>query len=142
MKIVIASILLFFSTFSQAQIYDPVSFETSVEKVNENQYALIINAFIEPGWHLYSQDVPSGGPIPTSFQFSSNDNYALKGEVIEPEGHVIDDPIFEMEIKYFSDKATFKQIIERKSQGAFQIKGRELWFVTTKVVCHLHRKKM
>ncbi|WBL26576.1 protein-disulfide reductase DsbD family protein [Zunongwangia sp. HGR-M22] len=121
MKLVIASILLFFSTFSQAQIYDPVSFETDVEKVNENQYALIINATIEPGWHLYSQDVPSGGPIPTSFQFSSNDSYALKGKVVEPAGHVIDDPIFEMEIKYFSDEATFKQIIERKSQDAFQI---------------------
>jgi len=53
---------------SNAQIHNPVTWETSVEKINDSEFNLLITAGIEAGWHLYSQNVPEGGPIPTSIK--------------------------------------------------------------------------
>ena len=50
--------VLFFSLFtllSFAQINEPTKWTTEVEKVGENEYNLITNVTIEPGWHVYSQ---------------------------------------------------------------------------------------
>ncbi len=51
---------------ASAQIHKPVVWDTSVEKINESDFNLIISATIEDGWHLYAQNVPEGGPIATS----------------------------------------------------------------------------
>ncbi|MCL6218035.1 protein-disulfide reductase DsbD domain-containing protein, partial [Zunongwangia pacifica] len=104
-----------------AQIYDPVSFETAVEQKNAGEYELQIKVKLEAGWHLYAQQVPEGGPIPTSFEFEPSVKYELKGEVIEPKGHEVDDPVFEMRIKYFENEVLFTQRILRKSSEAFDI---------------------
>lgn len=92
-----------------SQILDPVEWATSIEKISETEYDLVVTATIEPGWHLYSQTVPEDGPIPTTFTFESSESYTLVGTTIEEEGHVIDDPVFMMRIKYFENKAVFKQ---------------------------------
>ena len=98
--------------FAQAQIYEPVKWETEVNKISETEIELISIASIESGWHLYSQDVPENGPIPTSFSYDLKDLEAnIIGETIEEEGNEIDDPVFEMRIKYFEDQARFVQKI-------------------------------
>ncbi|WP_100613593.1 protein-disulfide reductase DsbD family protein [Confluentibacter citreus] len=105
-------ILLAFFVFGLngfSQILDPVEWTTAVEKISDTEYDLVATATIEKGWHLYSQNVPEDGPIPTTFTFESSESYKLVGETIEDEGHVIDDPVFMMRIKYFEDKAVFKQ---------------------------------
>ena len=105
-------LVLFTCFFSQAQIYDPVQWETEVEKISDTEYKLISIAYIESGWHLYSQDVPENGPIPTSFTYNLSDSTIdLVGETTEEEGHEIDDPVFEMRIKFFEDQAQFVQKI-------------------------------
>ncbi|WP_142786350.1 protein-disulfide reductase DsbD family protein [Changchengzhania lutea] len=100
-------------SIGNSQILDPVKWSTSVEKVSDTQYRLITKASIEPGWHLYAQDVPEGGPIPTTFGYDDS-NSALKtlGNTLEEEGHTVNDPVFEMKIKFFEDKTTFIQLIE------------------------------
>jgi len=104
-----------------AQILDPVKWTTSVKNISETEYELITTATIDGGWHLYSQTVPDDGPIPTSFIYEGNGNYLKKGNTKEDQGHTIDDPIFGMRIKYFEDKAVFKQRIKLKSKGVFNI---------------------
>ncbi|MUP47515.1 thiol:disulfide interchange protein [Gramella sp. BOM4] len=102
----------FFFFVAQAQIYDPVQWETQVKEISENEYELITRAIIEPGWHLYSQDVPENGPVPTTFTYNlGNKEVELVGATIEDEGTEIDDPIFEMRITYFDDEAEFVQKI-------------------------------
>jgi len=105
--LLLAFFVLGFNGFSQ--ILDPVEWTTSIEKISDTEYDLVVTATIESGWHLYSQKVPEDGPIPTTFTFESSESYTLVGETIEEEGHVIDDPVFMMRIKYFEDKAIFKQ---------------------------------
>ncbi|WP_289660549.1 protein-disulfide reductase DsbD family protein [Flavobacterium panacagri] len=122
MKKIFLFIAIFFAISNlTAQIYDPVSFTTSVKEIGENKYTLSIIAKIDKGWHIYSQNVPSGGPAPTSFTFPKSKNYKTIGSVVEPAGHEVDDPVFNMRIKYFADKAIFTQNIERKTNDAFTV---------------------
>lgn len=105
--------LLIIQSYVSAQILDPVKWSTSVEKISDTEYKLISRASIDPGWHLYSQNVPEDGPIPTTFSYLNEDaSFKLIGGTIEEEGHTVDDPVFNMKIKFFEDQATFEQIIE------------------------------
>lgn len=115
--------LFFVQYYISAQILEPVKWSTSVENISDNQYKLITKATIDAGWHLYSQDVPEDGPIATSFTYT-DDNGALKmlGNTSEEEGHTVDDPVFNMKIKFFENSATFEQLVEI-SQGINTING-------------------
>jgi len=104
---------LFITWFINAQIYDPVTFTTSVEKLSENEYQLISTASIEEGWHLYSQSVPEDGPIATTFTYdNTNGGFTLEGVTVEEKGHTVDDPVFKMVITYFEESAVFKQKVK------------------------------
>jgi len=107
---------LLLTTSSFSQIYDPVDWATSVEKTDDSTYVLVATATIHDGWHLYSQNVPDGGPIATEFSYKESEDYVLSGKTIEEEGNTIQDPVFEMEITYFEDEVDFRQTI--KYRGA------------------------
>lgn len=117
--------VLFLSIMShvQAQILQPVKWSTSVTEISATEYELVATATINSGWHLYSQTVAENGPTATKFTFEGNKKYLKKGNTSEENGHTINDPIFEMKIKYFEKKAIFKQRIKVKSKGSFVIKG-------------------
>lgn len=123
MKKIVLILLMFYIQFSNAQVYDPVKWTTSVVKISDSEYELIAKANIEKGWHLYSQNVPAEGPKATKFSFGGRAEYLKKGNTKEEEGIVVDDPIYEMKIKYFINKTTFKQRIKVKNKTPFQIKG-------------------
>ncbi|HKJ07216.1 MAG TPA: cytochrome c biogenesis protein CcdA [Flavobacteriaceae bacterium] len=122
-KFILLSLFLTISLASFSQILEPVKWSTAVERVSESEYNLIMYAEIDDNWHLYSQDVPEDGPIPTTFTFEKSKNYKLIGNTSEEEGHVVDDPVFQMKIKYFDGQAVFKQRINAISRTAFTITG-------------------
>lgn len=113
----------FISFSGYAQVFDPVKWETKTEKVSENEYELITTATIDAGWHLYSQDVPENGPIPTAFNFVENDNFELVGKTKEEDGHIVDDPVFGMKIKFFENKTEFRQRIKVLNKELSIVKG-------------------
>ncbi len=108
-------------TYSQG-ILEPIKWEFSSERVNDNEFNLIFTAKIENKWHLYSQDIPMTPPA-TTFTFSENSNYELLGEVTESESIMEYDSSFEMDLKYFKDEAVFKQKVKVLSGSSFTIKG-------------------
>ncbi|MCB4809049.1 protein-disulfide reductase DsbD N-terminal domain-containing protein [Tamlana sp. 62-3] len=119
-KLILALLILIgFNGFSQ--ILEPVKWSTNVKKISDSEYELIATATIDAGWHLYSQNVPEGGPIATTFTFNSSKNYLKKGNTSEEKGHTIHDKIFDMEIKFFETKADFKQRVKLKSIAPFKI---------------------
>ena len=95
-----------------SQMIPQPKWTTSVEKISENEFNLVSVATLEPGYHLYSQDLPENGPNPTSFLFFDSDAFKLVGNSLEGKGTTVDDKTFGMKIKYFSNKAVFKQRIE------------------------------
>jgi thiol:disulfide interchange protein len=115
--------LLLFSVAANAQVLEPVKWETSVEKISDTEYDLISTATVDDGWHLYSQSVPDNGPIPTTFLYKANTDYELNGSTSEEEGHTVDDPVFQMRIKFFGDKAEFRQRIKVLNQELSVVEG-------------------
>ena len=116
MKNIFFFLFLTFSLGIFSQIEDPLQWSTSVEKVSDTEFILVSTATIEEGWHLYAQEVPEDGPIPTTFTFdTSKEDFSLEGETIEEEGHTVDDPVFEMKIKFFENSAIFKQRVKTAS---------------------------
>ena len=112
MKKVILAFVLLLNLTSFSQILEPVKWSTSVEKISETEYNLISTATIDSGWHLYSQDVPEDGPIPTTFTYDDEAGaFKIVGNTSEEKGHTIDDPVFEMKIKFFEKSARFVQKI-------------------------------
>lgn len=115
---------LLLSGLVHAQIYNPVKWDTSTEKVTESDFDLVITASIDSGWHLYSQNVPEGGPIPTTITINQNpEKYQLVGDPEEGQGHEEYDNVFEMDIKYFETRAIFKQRIRLLSDDKINIEG-------------------
>jgi thiol:disulfide interchange protein len=111
--------------FSYTQILDPVKWTFKVEQTKPDEATLVMTAHIDKKWHLYSQYIPKDkeGPIETSFNFAKSNNYELIGKVSEPRGIEENDPMFDMVIKYFADKADFKQKIRIISSKDFTVKG-------------------
>lgn len=109
---------------SFSQILDPVRWNYEHKKLSDTEIELTFTADIEVRWHLYSQDLPEGGPIPTSFTIEESSDFELIGEVIEvTEPEVKYDQSFQMKLKLFSHKAVFKQKIKLLSEGIVKIKG-------------------
>lgn len=123
-KIIAVTLLLLTSFFSFSQIYEPVQWSTSAEKITDSEFDLVIKATIDNGWHLYSQTIPDGGPIPTTFNFSISENeYQLIGNTVEGDGHEEFDKVFEMDIKYFENETVFKQRIRLLKTGKTIVNG-------------------
>ncbi|MDU8886279.1 cytochrome c biogenesis protein CcdA [Yeosuana sp. MJ-SS3] len=110
----IFTIFLLLTASLNAQIFDPVEWSSSVEKVSDTEYTLIFIAEIEPNWHVYSQVIEGDdGPLPTEFTYHNQEgNYKLVGKTKEPDVKPYFDEVFAMEIKYFENKAVFKQKIK------------------------------
>ncbi|WP_281299122.1 protein-disulfide reductase DsbD family protein [Flavobacterium limnophilum] len=123
MKKILLLLAFILSATSFSQIHKPVKWATSVVPVSGTTYELVMQATIEANWHLYSQNVPDNGPIPTAFTFSKNANFELVGKVTEEKGQTVTDPVFNMKITFFENKAVFKQRINLLSKKAFKVSG-------------------
>lgn len=96
-----------------AQIEDPVEWNFAAAVVNEGEVDLVFKAVIEPGWHVYSQFIEEGGPIPTSFTFNPSPAYERTGNISEsPEPVAAFDENFQMEIAWHNQEVTFRQRIK------------------------------
>lgn len=110
-----------------SQILKPVKWSFSSEQ-KDKEATLILKATIDKGWHLYSQHIPDGGPIKTSFTFQPSKDYEMIGKTTEPKAEEFFDPNFEMMLAQFEHGVDFKQKIKIKSEKNFTIKG-ELEFM-------------
>jgi thiol:disulfide interchange protein DsbD len=134
-KLTLFIYFILFSLITSAQIYDPVTWDFSYEKKGDKQYELIFTATIDKGSHIYSLDIPAGGPIPTSFNIDSLPGYKLSGityEVTKPV-EVLDDA-FGFKIKTFSNTAEFRQKITSVGYS-FTVKGTVNYMACNNATC-------
>ncbi len=110
----LAVLLIGFTSFSQ--ILEPVKWDYYVNDLGDDTFEIVIDASIDEGWHLYTQNLPEGGAIPTTFKFEDKEgNFELLGKVTESKSHTSYDKVFEMDLSYFEDYATFTQKVKRKN---------------------------
>lgn len=98
-----------------AKIDTPVHWKFASSKIGENKYAVSFTANIDSGWHLYSQFLESGGPVPTSFKFDSTPGLTLDSNVTEkPVARSGFDESFQMTIRYHEHQVVFTQVVNAK----------------------------
>ena len=112
-KFLLCAIL--FAVGLNAQIYDPVTWKMTSEKVSDTEYDLVFTATMEKGWTIYSQFTDDNGPVPTYFEFDAGDHFTKEGKVAESgkkkEGP---DPLFDnvVVIKYIKSPVKFTQRVK------------------------------
>lgn len=107
---------------TSAQIKTPVKWSYAAKKLNNNEAMVLIKATIEKGWHVYSQNIKPGGPIPTSFTFAKSADYATVGKTSEPKGISHFEKVFDMDVIYFENAVVFQQKIKLNKPAA-NVKG-------------------
>ena len=121
-KLLLLMTVLLISAASYAQIESPVKWSYAAKKLNNNEAVVFLRATIQDGWHIYSLNVPDGGPIKTSFKFTPSKEYALVGAVAEPAPIKKYEEAFKMNVTYFENTVTFQQKIKLKG-SASAVKG-------------------
>lgn len=92
----------------------PVSWVTTCQKINNEEFKIIFTAQIEEGWNIYSQYLASDdGPVRTSFTFTPSAQYELIGKN-EESGEIKKtmDEMFGMEVIKIKKKGVFIQRIK------------------------------
>ena len=112
---------MLFGFTTNAEIFDPVSWQFSQTKISENKVELQFTASIDEGWHLYSQDIEESPPA-TTFSFIINGDTSII-RVEEPESIQEYDPNFDMILKYFKDEVVFKYSIDISNLKSYTIDG-------------------
>jgi len=115
MKKILALLVLLFSMQTLFAQLEPVKWKTSVEKISGTEYNLIYSAEIEDYWHLYAQNLPEGGAIPTSFVYDSiarTNDFKLVGKTKESKSITKFDNVFQMDLTYFDNEAIFTQKVK------------------------------
>ncbi len=114
MKKLLTFICLIIGISVNAQIFEPVEWDFQVEKNTDETYSLKFIATIDDNWAVYAQDIPDGGPIPTSFEFNEVEGLELIGTVAENEENKVTkhDPVFEMVVSKFYNRAEFVQQVK------------------------------
>ena len=116
--------LLSLNLLLTAQIINPVKWSFDQKPVGSNEVELIFKATINPGWHLYSTDLPEGGPIKTTFHFETDSSKVLlKGGITAKTTPIKEhDKIFNMDLQFFNNEAVFAQKVKVNSKPVV-IKG-------------------
>ncbi|MDR1667097.1 MAG: thioredoxin family protein [Bacteroidales bacterium] len=118
--------VLFMTASLNGQIFDPVRWETALEKTavaGQEEIAVLFTAYMDEGWAIYSLHVPKG-PIPTSFTFQRGAEYATADaieEVTTPK--IAYDTSFGADIGKHVGKAVFRQRFKPLTDQPFTIKG-------------------
>ena len=107
----------------QAQIKEPVKFKTSFKSISPTEAEIIFSGTIDNGWHVYSTNLPDGGPISATFNVDKQQGVQPVGK-FQAKGKEIStfDKLFDMQVRYFSHAVQFVQKV--KITGAtYHIEG-------------------
>lgn len=108
---------------SSAQIEKPVTWSYAAKKINKSEAILYLKASIDAKWHIYSQNIKSGGPVKTTIVFSPSGDFVLNGKTIEPKAATKYESAFKMNVGYFENQVVFRQKI-RLNKSTVIIKGK------------------
>ena len=122
-KLLFPFVLLLFAVAMQAQIQDPVKFNSELKILAADEAEVVFTAAIDKGWHVYSTDLGDGGPISATFNVEKISGAEVVGK-LKPVGKEIStfDKLFEMKVRYFENTAQFVQKL-KLTGGAYQIEG-------------------
>ena len=84
-----------------AQFQEPVKFSVKQNKVSDTELEIVFTGKVDAGWHVYSTDIPDGGPTKAELTLEKEKGVKTKG-ALRATGKVkreMDD-LFGMELSY------------------------------------------
>lgn len=112
------------ATLCFSQVKQPAKWSFTASKINATTYEIHLTANLEAGWHIYSQTTPEGGPVATKIKFAANPLVLVQGAATEvgklEKKH---EAIFGVDVKRFSNKVDFVQVVKLKGKVKTNITG-------------------
>lgn len=107
------ALLLLVAMFCNAQMADPVKFKSHLKTGSTAEAEIVFDGKIAHGWHVYSTNLGSDGPIEASFHVDKKDGVELVGK-LTPRGHEISmmDNMFGMKLRFFENSVQFVQKVK------------------------------
>lgn len=112
-KMMTLATLLLIALFANAQMLNPVKFSTQLKTNGTAEAEIVFSGKIDAGWHVYSTNLGSDGPISATFNVTKLDGVELVGK-LTPRGKEIAqyDKLFEMKLRYFESSVQFVQKVK------------------------------
>ena len=123
-KLLLAGLLLLGVTQAKAQILNPVHWSYAAKKTSATEAVVFLKATIDPGWHVYSQNVKDGGPVKTTITLDPSPAYAAVGKPQEPAAITRLEKTFNMQVSYFTNSVIFQQKVKLTGKGPATVKGK------------------
>lgn len=123
-------LLIAFSASAQFQKHARFEVTTSAKQASVgDEIDIILRAVIDKDWYLYSSDIsPDLGPTPTSLTLEPHASFEVVGKLKPVGAQKKFDKIWEADITFFENRATFRQTIKVLSKNPI-VKG-EIDFLT------------
>lgn len=122
MKRFIFSITLLFATMlSASALENPVTWTVECKDLTDNQVEVVVSAYIEAGWHLYSQH-QEGMALPLTFKTSNSQQCTWLTEELWSETPMYEETfnaLFNETERFINGKATFTTRLQRLTPDAF-----------------------
>jgi len=132
--------LLLFVFVAGASAQNPVKWSLSNGSFQGKTYTFKLTAEIDPGWHLYALDQPSGGPIATTIKSGDPSQFIIDGKIDAPKPLSKIDPLFTdsngkgLETRYYESTVVF--VIPVKSVTESHIAQTEYVFEVRYQLCN------
>ena len=112
-KAMTLALLLFAVIMANAQMVNPVKFSSQLKTNGTAEGEIIFSGKIDTGWHVYSTNLGSDGPISATFNVNKMDGVEAVGK-LTPRGHEISkfDNLFSMKLRYFEGSVQFVQKVK------------------------------
>lgn len=119
----IISLLLFYVACTTAQVFSPVKFNVSQKQTAPDELTLTFTGQISRGWHVYSTQLPAGGPTSASFHGENATGARIKGNLTAKGKEInVFDKVSNMQVRYFENEVTFVQKYQLTG-GPYSVKG-------------------
>ncbi len=113
-----------------------VKWNFAAKKVASNTYEIKMTANVSGDFHIYAQNAGVEGPVPTSFNFSSNPLVALNGKTKEI-GKLIrkKEEVWGGDVNYYERTVEFVQVVKLKGKAKTNVSGKVEFMVCNDSVC-------
>lgn len=126
MKHLLVVLSLFLVTFlANAQSSKQVKWTYTVKKIADKTFEIHISAVVNPGWHLYAQEVGVEGPLPTTISFTKNPLVTFEPKVKEV-GKMIkkNEDVWGGIVNYYEKSVDFVQVVTLKGNIKTNVSGK------------------
>lgn len=124
-KAILIIFALLTTSILNAQIKTPVKWNITCGEIdNNNTITLTFKANIDDGWHIYGMEMPSEGPVPTSFNFTLKRGATPIGSTTANKKTKCKmDALYGMELCEYSGEVTFQQKMKVSKENGYKIVG-------------------